>query len=40
MIDLRQNHLPKPRAATSVAMRITRDRLRNSERNEMRIFSD
>lgn len=32
---MRVNDLPKPRAATSVAMRITRERLRNSEkRNE------
>jgi hypothetical protein len=40
MIEIRQNHLPKPRAATSVAMRITRDRFRNSKKTEkMKICS-
>jgi hypothetical protein len=34
MRDIRENNIPKPRAATSVAIRITRERFRNSEKSK------
>ena len=35
---LETEHVPRPRAATSVAMRITRVRVRNSKREQNRLF--